>query len=163
MTQTPTQTLAREVLKDIFGYESFRNQQAEIIENTIQSHDTFVLMPTGGGKSVCYQIPALIRNGTTIVVSPLIALMQDQVSALKAYGIRAEYYNSSLDPDTEHQVMRQLHMGELDLLYVSPERLMQPNFINQLQSLPIALFAIDEAHCISQWGHNFRPEYARMG
>ena len=163
MTQTPTQTLALEVLKDIFGYESFRNQQAEIIEDAIQGHDSFVLMPTGGGKSVCYQIPALIREGTTIVVSPLIALMQDQVSALKAYGIRAEYYNSSLDPDSEHQVMRQLHMGELDLLYVSPERLMQQNFINQLQSLPIALFAIDEAHCISQWGHNFRPEYAQMG
>ena len=163
MSQSATETLALEVLQSVFGYESFREQQAEIIEDTIQGHDTFVLMPTGGGKSLCYQIPALVRTGTTIVVSPLIALMQDQVSALKAYGIRAEYYNSSLDPDTEHQVMRQLHMGELDLLYVSPERLLQQNFLNQLQSLPIGLFAIDEAHCISQWGHNFRPEYARMG
>jgi len=155
--------LALDVLQSVFGYDSFRTQQAEIIENAIQGHDCFVLMPTGGGKSLCYQIPALIRSGTTIVVSPLIALMQDQVSALKAYGIRAEYYNSSLDPDSEHQVMRQLHMGELDLLYVSPERLLQPNFLNQLQSLPIGLFAIDEAHCISSWGHNFRPEYSQMG
>ena len=155
--------LALDVLQSVFGYDAFRDQQAEIIEDAIQGHDCFVLMPTGGGKSLCYQIPALIRSGTAIVVSPLIALMQDQVSALKAYGIRAEYYNSSLDPDTEHQVMRQLHMGELDLLYVSPERLLKQNFLNQLQTLPIALFAIDEAHCISSWGHNFRPEYSQMG
>jgi len=159
----PKNNLALDVLQSVFGYNAFRDQQAEIIEDVIQGHDCFVLMPTGGGKSLCYQIPALIRSGTTIVVSPLIALMQDQVSALKAYGIRAEYYNSSLDPDTEHQVMRQLHMGELDLLYVSPERLLKQNFLNQLQTLPIALFAIDEAHCISQWGHNFRPEYSQMG
>ncbi len=163
MGQPSFDGLALDVLQSVFGYDSFRTQQAEIIENAIQGHDCFVLMPTGGGKSLCYQIPALIRSGTTIVVSPLIALMQDQVSALKAYGIRAEYYNSSLDPDSEHQVMRQLHMGELDLLYVSPERLLQPNFLNQLQSLPIGLFAIDEAHCISSWGHNFRPEYSQMG
>ncbi len=163
MGQFPCNNLALDVLQSVFGYESFRTQQAEIIEDVIEGHDCFVLMPTGGGKSLCYQIPALIRSGTTIVVSPLIALMQDQVSALKAYGIRAEYYNSSLDPDSEHQVMRQLHMGELDLLYVSPERLLQPNFLNQLQSLPIGLFAIDEAHCISSWGHNFRPEYSQMG
>jgi ATP-dependent DNA helicase RecQ len=163
MNQLANKNLALDVLKSVFGYDEFRDQQAEIIDDAIQGHDCFVLMPTGGGKSLCYQIPALIRSGTTIVVSPLIALMQDQVSALKAYGIRAEYYNSSLDPDTEHQVMRQLHMGELDLLYVSPERLLKQNFLNQLQTLPISLFAIDEAHCISSWGHNFRPEYSQMG
>lgn len=159
MTQSP----ALDVLQSVFGYESFRSQQAEIIDDVLQGHDCFALMPTGGGKSICYQIPALIRPGTAIVVSPLIALMQDQVSALKANDIQADYYNSSLDPETANQVLMKLHTGQLDLLYVSPERLLNQSFLQQLQSLPIALFAIDEAHCISQWGHNFRPEYSQMG
>lgn len=163
MTSSPNTPKALNILQSVFGYDSFRTQQAEIIDDVLQGQDCFVLMPTGGGKSLCYQIPALLRSGTAIVVSPLIALMQDQVSALKANGVRADYYNSSLDPDSEHQVLMQLHTGQLDLLYVSPERLLKQSFLNQLQNLPIALFAIDEAHCISQWGHNFRPEYAQMG
>ena len=154
---------AQQVLQKVYGYDQFRNQQAEIINDVISGQDCFVLMPTGGGKSLCYQIPALIRPGTAIVVSPLIALMQDQVSALQTYGVSAAYYNSSLDAQSAEQVLSQLHSGQLDLLYVSPERLLNQQFIQRLQSMPIALFAIDEAHCISQWGHDFRPEYSQMG
>lgn len=151
------------VLNDVFGYASFRAHQAEIIEDVLNGQDVFALMPTGGGKSLCYQIPALIFPGITLVVSPLIALMHDQVSALKANGIKADFYNSSLDPDAAEQVLMNLHTGQLDLLYVSPERLMTPDFISQIQTLPISLIAIDEAHCISQWGHQFRPEYSQIG
>jgi len=153
----------QQTLQQVFGLQEFRPHQQEIIEQVLTGGDAFVLMPTGGGKSLCYQLPALHRKGLCIVVSPLISLMKDQVDALLANGVRAAMYNSTLDASTARSVLARLHRGELDLLYVAPERMMRPGFIHSLEGIPVGLIAIDEAHCVSQWGHDFRPEYAALG
>lgn len=151
------------LLKHVFGYAAFRGAQAEVIDNLCRGNDVMVIMPTGGGKSLCYQIPALVRQGCGIVVSPLIALMQDQVEALNQLGISAAYLNSTLDGQSISAIERQLLDGQLDLLYVAPERLLQPRTLQLLERVELALFAIDEAHCVSQWGHDFRADYLQLG
>jgi ATP-dependent DNA helicase RecQ len=163
MTQLSKVHQMQALLKKHFGYDSFRPPQDQIVADLIEGQDLLVIMPTGGGKSLCYQLPALIRPGVAIVISPLIALMEDQVKSLKNQGIEAAFYNSTLNSEQAREVLNGLHRDQLKLLYIAPERLMSLHFIQRLQTCQIAFFAIDEAHCIAQWGPEFRPEYAQLG
>ena len=154
---------ALQILRDVFGYDQFRGQQQTAIDRALAGQDSLVLMPTGGGKSVCYQVPALLLDGITLVVSPLIALMQDQVSALHELGVEAAFLNSSLSREAQSEIIANLRAGQIKLLYIAPERLVQPGTRAMLSKLPIKLIAIDEAHCVSQWGHDFRQDYLALG
>jgi ATP-dependent DNA helicase RecQ len=160
--QLPSRDPALDTLRTVFGHPAFRGAQRDIVTHVEEGGDALVLMPTGGGKSLCYQLPALLRPGTALVVSPLIALMQDQVAALRQVGVRAACLNSALDAAQVSATERALLGGELDLLYVAPERLLMPRMLDLLARASLALFAIDEAHCVSQWGHDFRPEYLQL-
>ena len=159
---SPTRDAALHLLQKTYGYRSFRGEQAEIVEHVISGRNAFVLMPTGGGKSLCYQIPALYRRGVGIIISPLIALMQDQVDALTQLGVRAAAINSSMSAASIERTKSRIRGGELDMVYVAPERLLMDDFLALLQESTVALFAIDEAHCVSQWGHDFRPHYTQL-
>src|SRR5580658_10959735 len=158
----PTVAVAERVLRKTFGFESFRPGQAEIVSAILEGRDVLAVMPTGSGKSLCYQLPALVRDGLTVVVSPLIALMRNQVAQLCGYGVAAAALNSSNDPAENRAILDRIARGEMRLIYVAPERLVRADTLEFLKRAKVGLLAVDEAHCISQWGHDFRPEYAAL-